>query len=112
VITGQENGFLQVIEVPNLKIISTSQVASGRDVNQVTRTKRGELNNSVEICFVEGNGMFFGNYDETFSFAENREEFYFIGRNVPSFFEYEVDKFVCGIWNDLEYVQVIDRSKK
>jgi len=56
--------------------------------------------------------MFFGRYDGSFSFAENKEELYFKGRMVTTFFEYEIDKFVCGIFNDTDYVQLIDRSKK
>jgi len=58
--------------------------------------------------------MFFGRHDGSFSFAENKEESYFQERKVKSFFEYEVDKVVCAVFNDREknYIQLIDRSKK
>jgi len=83
------------------------------------------MSNSGELCFATWNGLFFGTYDKSFSFAENNEESYFNGSPVTSFFEYEVDKLICAACYDPEkyiksiiayitsnYIQIIDRSKK
>jgi len=100
--------------VPDLKIINTSQLTSNEGVQQISRAKRGEIDKSGELCFATSKGLFFGRYDKFCSFAENKEESYFNGCDVTSFFEYEVDKFVCAICNDPEnnYIQIIDRTKK
>jgi len=83
-------------------------------VIQISKTKRGEKNQSGELCFATWKGLFFGGYDKSYSisFAENKEESYFNERNVRSFFEYELDKFVCAICKDKNYIQLIDRSNK
>jgi len=59
-------------------------------------------------------GLFFGRYDKSYFFAEKKEESYFNSFNVPSFFEYELDKFVCAIQNDRDnnYIQLFDRRNK
>jgi len=58
--------------------------------------------------------MFFGRYDGPYSFLKSSEEFYLKDCIVPSFFEYDLDKFVCAVHNDpyKNYIQLIDRSKK
>jgi len=103
-----------VIELPDLKIISTSQLTSKGTVWQIARTKRGSKDQSEELCIATSKGMFFGKYDGSYSFVENSEEFYFKNCVVPSFFEYDLDKFVCAVFNDpnKNYIQLINRSKK
>jgi len=57
--------------------------------------------------------MFFGRYDERYTFIENKEEIYFNGCDVTSFFEYGLDKFIIFLrgarYNKVFYI--IDRCK-
>eukprot|EP00350_Pseudokeronopsis_sp_OXSARD2_P003425 CAMPEP_0170540556 /NCGR_PEP_ID=MMETSP0211-20121228/536_1 /TAXON_ID=311385 /ORGANISM="Pseudokeronopsis sp., Strain OXSARD2" /LENGTH=68 /DNA_ID=CAMNT_0010843009 /DNA_START=1057 /DNA_END=1263 /DNA_ORIENTATION=+ len=45
-----------------------------------------------------------------YSFNENLNEFYLQNLDVLTFEEYEKDKFIVGIINEREYVQMIDRN--
>eukprot|EP00350_Pseudokeronopsis_sp_OXSARD2_P014033 CAMPEP_0170546292 /NCGR_PEP_ID=MMETSP0211-20121228/4664_1 /TAXON_ID=311385 /ORGANISM="Pseudokeronopsis sp., Strain OXSARD2" /LENGTH=84 /DNA_ID=CAMNT_0010850687 /DNA_START=1008 /DNA_END=1262 /DNA_ORIENTATION=+ len=66
---------------------------------------------SGELCIATSNGLFFGSHDESYAFVENKEESYFNGCKVKSFFEHEFGKFVCAICDDpsKSYVQLFDR---
>jgi len=72
------------------------------------------MDQSNELCIATLKGMFFGRHDGSYSFVENKEDIYFNGCDVRNFFEHELDKFVCAIYNDPEKksIQLIDRSKK
>jgi len=60
--------------------------------------------------------MYFGKFDEGHSFIENKDESYLGGYDVSSFFEFDLDKFVCTVKDDSDenefYVQLLDRGVK
>jgi len=103
-----------VIELPDLNILNTTKLKKEGVVSRFDWTKRGIIEGTNELVISSYKGINFGSYDESHNFTENKDEMYFNSCTVTSFYEYDLDKFVCAICNDSNenYVQLIDRGTK